>query len=683
MTSARLDQKILERIAKLRKELERHDYLYYVLAEPEISDEQYDAMLRELQTLENLYPETVTPDSPTQRVGGMPTREFQNVDHAIPMLSLSNAYSEEEIRDFDRRVSSLLKNKKYRYVSELKFDGVSLSLKYENGILKLGATRGDGMRGDDITGNVKTIKSIPLRLRTEDKLLLNCEVRGEVIMYRNDFERMNEERAKKGEKLFANPRNSVAGTLKLQDPKLVAKRPLRFFAYALLPGEGEKSEGPYSRGSHFDNLQLLMKMGFLVDQHAKLFNSIDEVVKYWLSWQEKRDSLPFDVDGIVVKVDSISQQNELGTIAKSPRWALACKFPSRGAETKIEHIRLQVGRIGTITPVADLKPVPIGGTMVSRASLYNEDYIKSMDIRIGDIVLVERGGDVIPKVTAVRLEKRPADSKPFKFPRHCPECSSLLIQPEGEVNYYCENTECPAQVRGRIEHWASRGAMDIAGLGEAVVDQLVGEKLVHNVADLYYLHGYRERLLSLERWGEKSVANLLDEIEKSKKQPFDRVIFGLGIRHVGSTVARVLAEQFLSMDKLMKVEPEELQKIPEIGPKIAESIYRFFKEEHNRKIITSLQKAGLRMSESGKKRIGALTGKTIVLTGTLSEMTRETAKKIIEELGGKVASAISKKIDILIVGAEPGSKLQKAKDLGIEIWNEETFLSIIKQNKVS
>jgi DNA ligase (NAD+) len=673
----KVSRKVLDQIDKLRNELHRHDYLYYVLAQPEISDEQYDRMMRELQHLEEQYPELITPDSPTQRVGGEPTKEFPTVEHAIPMLSLANAYTEEEILDFDRRVHTTIGDEPCPYVCELKFDGVSLSLRYTDGVLDRGATRGDGLRGDDITGNVRTIRSVPLRLGMKRKELLNCEVRGEVIMNRTDFEKMNEGRSVGGEKLFANPRNSVAGTLKLQDPKIVAARPLRFFAYALQPAGSN-----ISRGNHFKNLQILRKLGFPVDEHAKRFGSIAEVVGYWKAWQERRDRLPFDVDGIVVKVDALDMQSRLGAIAKSPRWAIACKFPSRGGETVIKGIRLQVGRVGTITPVADLEPIAIGGTTVSRASLYNEDYIKSLDIRIGDTVLVERGGDVIPKVTAVRQEKRPSRAAAFSFPKKCPECGSVLVRPADEANYFCENTECPRQVRERIEHWAARGSMDIDGLGEAVVDQLVSLNLVHNIADLYQLIRHRDRLIAQERWGEKSVGNLLDGIEKSKKQPYDRIIFALGIRHVGSTVAKVLAEHFLSIDDLIGAEPDELQKVPEIGPKIAYSIRDFFHNEHNVKIIDQLRKAGLKMSASSKAKSGTFAGKLVVLTGTLNNMGREKAKELIEREGGNTTDVVSKKIDILIVGADPGSKLKKAKDLGIEIWDEEKFLSIINQKKV-
>jgi len=674
--SNKIDHSILKRVEQLRKELNRHDYLYYVLAEPEISDEQYDKLMRELQEIENKYPELITPDSPTQRVGGEPTKIFPTVNHKIPMLSLSNTYSEDEIRDFDRRIKNLLQGGKYQYVCEMKFDGVSLSLRYTDGILTLGATRGDGMQGDEITANVRTIRTIPLRLNTNDPKLLNCEVRGEVIMNREDFIKMNEEKELAGEKTFANPRNSVAGTLKLQDPKIVAKRPLKFFGYALFAPDSNLK-------SHYENLQLLKKLGFLVDNNAKRFDDIEKVIEHWRTWETKRDTLPFDIDGIVVKIDSLEQQEILGAIAKSPRWAIACKFASRKAETKLKNIRLQVGRVGTITPVAELEPVFIGGTTVSRASLYNEDYIREKDIRIGDTVIVERGGDVIPKITSVLLEKRPKSTKPFTFPNKCPECGSTLIRFEGEANYFCQNNECPKQVRGRIEHWASRGAMDIEGLGEAVVDQLVTNGFIHNIADLYELYKKREELCKLERWGEKSVKNLLDGIENSKQRPYHRVIYALGIRHVGATVAQLIADNFNSIEKLMNASIEDIQNIHEIGEKIAESIKRYFEDKHNIKLIERLKKAGIKFSTDVTKKKGILAGKTFVLTGTLSSMTRDRAKIFIEENGGRVASTISNNIDILIVGESPGSKLDKAKKLGIELWDEEKFLSMINYKRGS
>jgi DNA ligase (NAD+) len=663
-----ISPKVRERVNRLREEIHRHDYRYYVLAEPEITDFEYDTLYRELKQLEERYPALITPDSPTQRVGGEPLKEFRTVRHTTPMLSLSNTYSEEDIRDFDRRIASLLPNQRYNYVCEVKFDGVSLSLKYEKGILVLGATRGDGTNGDDITLNVKTIRSIPLRLNDTSKTMLDCEIRGEVIMEREDFRRMNEEKELIGEKLFANPRNSVAGTLKLQDSKIVATRPLKFFAYGFY-SEWSKLK------SHFENLQILKSLGFITDTDAKRYDNIDEVISYWKSMEDRRDLLPYDIDGIVVKLDSLVQQEQAGAIAKSPRWAIACKFASRKAETVLNDIRLQVGRTGTITPVAELNPVSIGGTMVSRASLYNEEYILTKDIRIGDTVIVERGGDVIPKVTSVVLDKRKKGAKIFSFPKTCPVCQSPLRRIADEANYYCENTECPQQIRGRLQHWASRSAMDIEGLGESVIDQLVSGGFVETVADLYRLHERANALVALERWGERSVQNLLTGIEESKTKPYHRVISAIGIRDVGTTVAKILSERYTSMDTLMSASEEDLQTIKDVGPKTAQSIRMFFTDAHNRGMIDDLRKSGIRMSMEKVKTSGIFSGTTFVITGTLSSMTRERAKEIIERTGGAVASTVSKNVDVLIVGTDPGSKLDKANKLGIEIWDEDKFLS--------
>ncbi len=657
-----------QRIEQLRKQLREHDYRYYVLAEPIISDEEYDQLMRELQELERSRPDLFSPDSPTQRVGGEPTKSFPSVRHAVPMLSLANTYTEEDMLDFDRRVKELLGQKKFSYVCELKFDGVSLSLTYRDGILRRGATRGDGTTGDDITTNVKTIRSIPLRLRAASFTPRSCEVRGEVLLFRKDFEKLNADREQAGEKLFINPRNCTAGTLKLQDSAIVASRPLRFFAYSLL------AESPQIT-SQFENLRILREIGFAADQHARRFGSIEEVVSYWRSWEAKRDSLPFDIDGIVVKIDSLRQQEDLGAIAKSPRWAIACKFASRKGESRVKEIILQVGRTGTITPVADLEPVFIGGTTVSRASLYNEDYIQELDLRIGDTVVVERGGDVIPKVTAVVKEKRPGGSKAYRFPSTCPECGSRLFRLQGESNYFCDNDQCPQQVRGRIEHWASRPALDIGGLGEMVVDRLVSEKFVHTIADLYVLGKHRAALAELERWGERSVANLLEQIEQSKTRPYERVLYGLGIRHVGSGVAGLLVEQYPSIDELIGASVEELQTVHDIGPKIAESVRHFFSQKKNLELIERLRKAGVRLKGERAVRGGPLTGRTFVLSGTLSSMTREEAGEFIRNLGGRVASGISSGVQVLVVGESPGSKLEKARKLGIEIWDEARLLA--------
>ncbi len=670
--STQTSSSVKEEIEKLRRQIREHDYRYHVLAEPTITDAEYDQLMRRLIDLEREHPELLTPDSPSQRVGGQPTKEFPSVTHATPMLSLSNVYSEEEVLDFDRRVETLLGGQPYRYVCELKFDGVAISLIYEDGILVRGATRGDGVQGDEITNNVRTIRSIPLRLRIEEKTFMNIEVRGEVFMQRKDFEKMNKDRGRAGEKIFVNPRNAAAGTLKLQDPRLVAARPLNFFAYWLY---GERA----SMKSHSENLNLLRKLGFPVNQHSRPCKDIREVIKYWQTWEDQRENLPYDIDGIVVKVDSISQQEILGNIAKSPRWATAFKFSARQAETKLKEIILQVGRTGTITPVADLEPVFLSGTTVSRATLHNVDYIKELDIRVGDTVVVEKGGDVIPKVSDVVFAKRPRGTTPYTIPTKCPVCGSKLYRPEGEANYYCENYECPAQVKGRIEHFAHRGAMDIDGLGEMVVEQLVENGFIRNYAELYSLQKQKDELLKLERWGEKSVQNLLDAIEKSKSQPFHRVLYALGIRHVGAGVAQLLAEHFHSIEQLQAASYEGLESTHEIGPKIAESTVRFFRDRRNGDILERLRKAGVRLEATSKelKRRGPLAGKTFVLTGTMPSFSREEAKALIEREGGKVSSSVSSKTDYVIVGEEPGSKYEKARSLGIPTLDENGFKKLV------
>jgi DNA ligase (NAD+) len=662
----------VRRIEQLRARLRQHDYRYYVLAQPSISDQEYDRLMRELVALEAAYPELITPDSPSQRVGGQPTKEFPSVTHDVPMLSLSNTYNEEEVKDFDRRVRSMLRSEPFRYVCELKFDGVAISLLYRGGMFVRGATRGDGTQGDDVTQNLKTIRSIPLRLMRKKSEMDEFEVRGEVYMKREDFRRMNEERELAGEKVFINPRNSAAGTLKLQDPKIVAGRPLNFVAYYLRSGNIELSD-------HSDNLKTMRDLGFPVSEHTRVCKNLEAVVGYWKQWEEKRDSLPYDIDGVVVKVDSLRQQQRLGTIAKSPRWAIAFKFAARQGTTILRDIKLQVGRVGTITPVAELEPVFVGGSTVSRATLHNEDYIKELDIRPGDTVVVEKGGDVIPKVSSVVREKRRLGTRPFAMPGKCPECGSRISRPAGEASYYCENSECPAQIRARIEHFCHRGAMDIEGLGEAIVDQLVGLEFVHNFADLYELYKKRKELVSLERWGEKSVDNLLQAIEESKQRPFARVLFALGIRHVGTSVAQLIVDEFRSIDALMNASFEDLQGIQGVGPRIAESIRRFVEDKHNKKIIDRLKKAGVRFEEKQRRSVqqSALTGKTVVLTGTLSSYTRDEAKQRIEELGGRVSSSVSAKTDYVVVGVDAGSKLDKAKKLGVKTLDEEEFQKLV------
>lgn len=660
---------IVQRIQLLREELRQHDYRYYVLSQPTVSDFDYDALMKELTELELRYPDLITPDSPSQRVGGEPTKEFPSVIHDIPMLSLANTYSDEELFDFDRRVASILGSEPYRYVTELKIDGVAISLLYRDGFFIRGATRGDGVQGDEITNNLKTIRSIPLKVKSGRGFPRSFEVRGEIYMTKIDFEKMNEERMNNGEKLFVNARNSTSGTLKMQDPKAVAQRKLRMFTYFLRTEDVQLQ-------SHYKNLTMLTTLGFVVNEHSRLCRTIQDVKKFCDEWANRRASLPYDIDGVVIKVDSLRQQEELGAVAKSPRWAIAFKYPAQKMETALKSITLQVGRIGTITPVAELEPVFVGGTTVSRATLHNEDYIRELDVRVGDTVVVEKGGDVIPKVSGVNLKLRGKKSTPFSFPVRCPECNAKIFRPQGEAAYYCENFECPAQVRGRIEHFAHRRAMNIEGLGEAVIDLLVTKGLIHNIADLYELK--KDSIASLERMGEKSAQNLIDGIEASKQLPFQRLLFGIGIRFVGEGVAKLLAAEFPSFDMLQRASREELESVEGIGPRIAESVVRFFQDKHSLQLIRRLTKAGLRTASEKKKTVrSSISGKTFVLTGSLESMSRDEAKEKIESLGGKSSSSVSKKTDYVIVGAEAGSKLQKAIELGVKTIDEKEFLALL------
>ncbi len=660
------NKKNQQRLEELRRTIREHDERYYVLAKPVITDEEYDALMRELIALEEEFPVLQTPDSPSVRVGGKPTKEFPSFTHNIPMLSLQNTYNENDIREFDKRIKNLLGEESYRYVCELKFDGIALALHYKNGFLTNGVTRGDGMQGDDITNNIKTIRAIPLSVKEKE----NFEVRGEAFMLRSDFDALNVERERASEKTFMNPRNFTSGTLKMQDPKIVASRKIQFYCYGLY--------GITGKDFHSENMLLLKKLGFPVNEHLRVCSTIEDVISYWKKWEELRDTLPYDIDGVVVKIDGLQQQEQLGAIAKSPRWAIAFKFTSRKAETILNNITLQVGRLGTITPVAELQPVFLGGTTVSRASLYNEDYIREIDVRIGDTVVVEKGGDVIPKITSAVLEKRNKKSIPYNFPRACPECNSKIFKNEEEANYYCENSDCPAQVHGRIEHFAMRGAMDIEGLGEAVVSTLLEKDFIKNYSDLYVLHNRKDELAQIERWGVKSVQNLLDGIEASKSQPYHRVLYAMGIRHVGSRIAEILEENFPHINDLLQCTEEQLLAINDIGPKIATSIIHFFQDEHNQKIISHLKSAGLQFSSEKKSENGKLSGKTFLVTGTLEHYSREEAKEIIEINGGKVLSAVSKNLTYLIVGESPGSKVEKAKKAGIAVLSENEFLAMIQ-----
>ena len=675
-SSQRAGKEIQSEIERLRKEIRDHDYRYYILADPTISDFEYDQLMKKLTGLESQHPDLITPDSPTQRVGGEPTKEFRQIRHPAPMLSLANTYSEEDLRDFDKRVRNLIGAEDYDYVSELKFDGVALRLVYEDGLLALAATRGDGETGDDITANVRTIRSVPLRLsfgRGEPRYR-SIEIRGEVLMNREGFQKMNREREENGEKTFANPRNATAGTLKLQDPKEVARRPLRFFSYYLISDE-------LNIDSQWESLQMLRKLGLPVSEHARRCKDISQVVETARYWEAERDKLPFEIDGNVVKLNRISQQQRLGAVAKSPRWAIAYKFAARQANTILNDITVQVGRIGTVTPVAELEPVYLAGSTISRATLHNEDYIREKDIRIGDTVIVEKSGDVIPAVVGFVPAKRPTGAKSFKFPQKCPSCGEPISRFEGEAAYYCENYECPSQVRGRIEHFASRRAMDIEGMGESAVDQLVSAGLLRSVAEIYGLEKRREELESLERWGKKSVDNLLKAVDKSRGRPFSKLLYGLGVRHVGERTAQLLAEHFGSMQRLMDSSEDELQFVSDIGPTIAESVHRFFQDKRSRELISRLRAAGLQFEEAARSREGKLSGKTFVITGTLSSFGRDEAKELVENLGGKATDSVSKQTDYLVVGENPGSKYDKARKLKITILNEEEFLKLIEMSK--
>lgn len=665
---------IRDQHTRLAEELREHDYRYYVLADPLISDEEYDRKMRELQDLEEQHPELRTPNSPTQRVGGSVTKEFPTVTHDIPMLSLANTYDEEEVHDFHRRMTQELGREDIAYHVELKLDGVALSVRYRDGALVRGATRGDGTQGDDITTNVKTIRSIPLRLREDADPPAQLEARGEVLMYKEDFRLLNERREERGEKLFANPRNSTAGTLKLQDSAVVAQRNLRAFMYSL-PGTIDGVD------TQHEALEYLRRCGFAVNPHRRVCASINDVIDFWREWEHKRDSLPYEIDGVVVKLNELREQAELGSVAKSPRWAIAFKFSGRTANTVLKDITFQVGRMGTVTPVAELEPVHLAGSTISRATLHNEDFISEMDLRIGDHVVIEKGGDVIPKVTDVLLSERPEDTTPFHFISRCPECGSELARPEGEAAWFCENAECPAQVRGRIEHFAARNAMDIEGLGEAVIDVLVTKELISSYADLYDLGKQREELESLERFGKKSVDNLLENIDQSKLRPLERVIHAIGMRYVGQTVSRLLAEEFRSLEAIEQAGREDLERIEGIGPRIADSVIAFFQEEHNRRLIGRLIDAGVTHTREERcdTRLPFFEGRTFVLTGSLSRYSRDEARDLIERAGGKVTGSVSNKTDAVIAGAEAGSKLARARNLGIDVIEEDEFIEHISE----
>ncbi len=653
-----MPEEVRQQIERLRQEIRRHEYLYYVLDQPEISDAEFDELMNQLKRLEAEHPELITPDSPTQRVGGKPREGFVKVRHSAPMLSLDNALTEAEFRDFDRRVRQLLGGAPYSYVAELKLDGLSMAVHYRDGLLQQAVTRGDGIEGEDVTENARTIRSLPLRVQSD---LPAFEVRGEVVMNRRAFEQLNLERERQGLSRFANPRNAAAGSIRVLEPWITAARRLDYWAYFLLV-----DGNPYYE-SHWESLEALARMGFKVNPNRRLCRDAEQVIEFWREWAEQRERLPYEIDGVVVKVDSVSQQRLLGWTAKAPRWAIAFKYAARQAETVVEDITVQVGRTGTLTPVAQLRPVEVGGVTVSRATLHNEDEIARLGVQIGDTVLIERSGDVIPKV--VRVQRLGSPRRPFRMPTQCPVCGGKVVREEGEVASRCINTNCPARLKESILHFAARGVMDIDGLGEALVDQLVDRGLVTSVADLYRLK--LEDLVPLERMGKKSAEKLLRNIEQSKQQPLPRVLTALGIRFVGERTAQFLAETFGSLDAIAEADIETLQKAEEVGPRVAQSIWEFFREPRNRELVERLREAGLRFEHRVERtRGGPLEGLTFVLTGTLPTLSREQARALIEAAGGKVTGSVSKKTDYVVAGEEAGSKLARARELGIKVIDE-------------
>lgn len=664
---------VKNRAEELRREIEKHNCNYYVLDSPTISDARFDSLMRDLESLERHYPELVTPDSPTMRVGGAPREGFVTVPHLAPMLSLGNAFDEGDLRDFDRRVRQGAGGAGVEYVAELKIDGLAVSLVYEGGLLVRAATRGDGDNGEDITPNLRTVRAVPLKLKDPVKLL---EVRGEAYMPKDAFARLNQAREESGEPLFANPRNAAAGSLRQLDPAVTATRQLSIFMYAVGAVEG------VSLGTHHAVLEYLKGQGFRVNPHYRVFKDIEGVTGYCREWQYARFDLPYATDGVVVKVNDLNLQNDLGATMKSPRWATAYKYPPEQARTVVRDIILRVGRTGVLTPTAILKPVKLAGTTVTKATLHNEDIIRERDIRIGDTVLVHKAGDVIPEVLEVIKEERKGGEEPFNMPEECPECSSPVARPPGEAAVRCVNPQCPARSREGLIHFVSRSAMDIAGLGPAVIGQLISAGLVRDAADLYGLK--KEDLVSLERMGEKSAQNLLDALEKSRQNALYRVVFALGIRHVGERAAKLLAGRLGTMENIMNTGFEELVTIPEIGPRIAESVTEYFSDPGNRDLVQRLARAGLKMrAEEDKFRTGPrpLDGKTVVLTGGLKKYTRQEAQELVERLGGRVSSSVSKKTDLVVAGEDPGSKYDKALKLGIRVINEEDFTALVEEGK--
>lgn len=659
-----------KKIENLREKIRYHDYRYYILNQPEISDAKYDRLMRQLQSLEEKFPDLATADSPTQRVGAPPREEFGTVRHSIPMLSLANAVEENEVYEFDRRVKRGLNGGKPRYVAEPKIDGLAVEIVYEGGIMQVGSTRGDGETGEDVTDNLKTIKSVPLRLREEElaapKLM---EVRGEVYMGKDKFKQLNQERERNSESLFANPRNAAAGSLRQLDPKITISRPLGIFFYGVGRVEGKRFQ------THWEVLNALPKWGFTVNPHAQLCSDIQECIKYFDKINRVREQLDYEMDGVVFKIDQLEYQHRLGEISRSPRWALAYKFPSIQAATRIRNVRFQVGRTGALTPVAILDTVDIEGVKVSRATLHNQDEIDRKDVRVGDAVLVQRAGDVIPEVVEVIKEKRTGKEQKIRFPSHCPVCGAKTSRPPGEAVVRCPNISCPARLKESIKHFSSKRALDIEGLGDKIVQTLVDKGMVRSIPDVYGLS--KEDFLGLEGFADKAAQNMIDAVEKSKKTTLDHLLYGLGIRHVGEHLAKVLTEHYPDIDCLSKASEEELFRIPEIGPEVAASIRDFFTRKENLKVINELKELGITYERTEKPAGDKLKGLTFVFTGELNNFTRQQAQRLVEDKGGRTSSSVSRSTGYVVVGENPGSKLDRATRYGVKTINEEEFIKLI------
>jgi DNA ligase (NAD+) len=664
-----VSESLKKRVEKLREEIEYHNYRYYILDQPEIPDAQYDRLLRELEQLEEQNPDLRSPNSPTQRVGAPPLESFEVIRHTLPMLSLANAFDESEVRDFDKRVKKFLgSSEEVEYVAEPKLDGLAVELVYEQGQFRVGSTRGDGMNGENITQNLRTIKTIPLQLiQKKDPAPERLEVRGEIIIQLDKFRTLNRRREEAGEPPFANPRNAAAGSVRQLDSKITAARPLEIYCYGLGEVRGRTFK------THWEILQSLPKWGLRANPNIQRCHCIDEVLQYYHQINEKRETLPYEIDGIVIKVDRLDLQARLGEISRSPRWALAFKFQPKQETTRVLDIVVQVGRTGALTPVAVMEPVKVGGVEVSRATLHNQDEVDKKDVRIGDCVIIQRAGDVIPEVVQVIASKRTGTEKKFKMPSKCPICGAEVIKEE--AIHRCIGLDCPAQLKGRIKHFASKRAMDIDGLGIKLIDQLVDKGLVKDVADLYTVK--KEELIALERMAEKSAQNIISAAEKSKTKPLSKFIYALGIRHVGEHISEVLAHHFPRLEDFFHVTEEDLMEVEEVGPEVASSVFQFFRDKKNKESIELLKKAGVKVIESHGEGKGKLAGKVFLFTGALKTFGREEARNRVESFGGGTASSVSKKVDFVVVGEDPGSKLDKARDLGIKILTEEEFKKMV------